>query len=234
MARLLLSTDLPRMKELRLLPGTASVEVLLANKFNLAPSAMQDFLEPVAAAALALLVLGGVAMLALLVVRRAQMPRLLPWAAAVSAIWLAGLSVAHGNSFRNYDCGADVIAGYEGVGAHLQRLIPPQATVYWAGGLSPVPMLYLPEALIFPAQLNGDYSFRIGGDPASLERFGFWNGAMAEAWLQQSDYALVEDRELTGWLATAVSAGGFEELAPSPPALGCRADSWIHVYRRTQ
>jgi hypothetical protein len=234
LTRLLLATELPRMKELRLLPGTASIDVILTNRFGLTASAMQGFLEAVTTVALALLVLGGLALLVLLALRRGDRPRLLPWVAALAAIWLAWLSVAHGNSFRNYDCGADVVSGYEAVGAHLETLIPPGATVYWAGGLSPVPMLYLPEAQIFPAQLNGDYSFRIGGDPASLERFGFWNAAMAADWLQRADYALVEHRELTGWLAMAVSSGGFEELAPSPLALGCRADSWIHVYRRTQ
>jgi hypothetical protein len=158
----------------------------------------------------------------------------LPWIAVPAAVWLGWLSLAHGNTFRNYDCGGDVVGGYEAVGAHLQRLIPAGASVYWAGGLSPVPLLYLPRAEIFPAQLNGDYSFRIGGEPASLERFGFWNAELAESWLQRAEYALVEQRELTGWLAQAVGSEQFEELPPSPPAVSCRADSWIHVYRRVK
>ena len=58
--------------------------------------------------------------------------------------------------------------------------------------------------------------------------------ALAETWLQQAEYALVEQRELTGWLAQAVGSEQFEELSPSPPAVSCRADSWIHVYRRVK
>ncbi|HJX40191.1 MAG TPA: hypothetical protein VJ345_01920, partial [Anaerolineales bacterium] len=73
-----------------------------------------------------------------------------------------------------------------------------------------------------------------GGEPASLDRFGFWNVELAETWLQQAEYALVEQRELTGWLAQAVGSAQFEELSPSPPAVSCRADSWIHVYRRVK
>ena len=234
LASLLLSTQLPRMKEQRLLPGTASIEVLLVNRFNLAPPALHDMLESLAAIGLGFVILGGLALLGSLAARRRASPGLLPWIAVPAAVWLGWLSLAHGNTFRNYDCGGDVVGSYEAVGAHLQRLIPAGASVYWAGGLSPVPLLYLPQAEIFPAQLNGDYSFRIGGEPASLERFGFWNAELAETWLQRAEYALVEQRELTGWLAQAVGSEQFEELSPSPPAVSCRPDSWIHVYRRVK
>jgi hypothetical protein len=236
LASQLTETQLPRMRELRLLPGSASVEVLLHNRFGIAPESLNAYLTTALSLWLVLLGAGGALLLASLLSRSRRTwagKQGVRWFAGGLALWFAALSLAHGNRFTNYDCGVDVIAGYERVGAHLRQLIPPGSRLYWAGGLSPVPLLYLPQAQIFPAQLNGDYSFRIGGDPASLERFGFWNAELAQDWLGRADYALVEQAELSGWLAEAVGSSDFEELPPTPPALGCRADSWIHVYRRT-
>jgi hypothetical protein len=51
------------------------------------------------------------------------------------------------------DCGGDVIATVEAAGRHLASLVPPGSTVFWDGGLSPAPLLYLKEIKIFGAQL---------------------------------------------------------------------------------
>ncbi len=234
MSSLILTTQLPRMKALRLLPGSASLEVLLANRFGLDPVGLREVVGTLLTVWLGLLTLGALAFFAAMAFRRSSGLRLLRWVAPVAGVWLAGLSLVHGNTFINYDCGTDVIASYEASGAHLRSQIPGDASVYWAGGLSPVPLLYLPKAQIFPAQLNGDYSYRIGGDPASLDRFGFWNAAMAESWLGQADFALVEQGEFSGWLAEVVASERFEELPATPLAVGCRADSSIRIFRRVQ
>ena len=40
-----------------------------------------------------------------------------------------------------------------------RETIPPGSRIYWFGQLSVVPLLYLPGVRIYPAQINGDYSF---------------------------------------------------------------------------
>lgn len=225
-----LSIHLPRMKDMRLLPGTAPIEQLLANRFGLDRAVLRDSLEALAAVAIAFVILAGLGILGSLARKRRLNRKLQSWFAAPIAVGLAWTSLVHGNSFHTYDCGEDVISSYEAVGVHLKRSIPPGAMVYWAGGLSPVALLYVPEVEIFPAQSYVGYSYRIGGDPASLERFGLWNAELAREWLQRAEYALVEQREYTGWLAEALTSGGFEELQPSPRSVECRGDSWIHVY----
>jgi hypothetical protein len=154
----------------------------------------------------------------------------LPWIAVPAAVWLGWLSLAHGNTFRNYDCGGDVVGSYEAVGAHLQRLIPAGASVYWAGGLSPVPLLYLPRAEIFPAQLNGDYSFRMAG-----------SGQPGAVWLLERrtgrDLAAAADARwwssgAPDWLAPAVGSGN-SRLRSSPLAVGAEPIGGS-MYRRVK
>jgi hypothetical protein len=120
------------------------------------------------------------------------------------------------------------------VGSHLAKTIPAHSSVYWAGGLTPVPLLYMPEAEIFPAQLNQDYSFRIGGEPADLARFGFWNLDLATQWLADADYILVEQSMYDGWLADSVAASQFQELESTPPTVACRTDAAIRIFRSQQ
>lgn len=231
----ILSTQLPRIKELRLLPGTGQLAVIVQNKFKLPFSFL---ILPLDFALLLwiLLLVGALSLmfvsLATRLKERERIRSTTSWLAALTVPWLAGLSIAYGNSFKNYDCGQDILSSYEAVGRQLSSTIPPGSLLYWAGGLSLVPLLYLSEAQIFPAQLHVDYSFRMGGDPASLVRYGFWNRELAETWLRRSDYALVEERVMEGWLAELVRSARFEELAPTSLAVRCRPDSWIHVFRR--
>ena len=60
-------------------------------------------------------------------------------------------------------CSTDVIAANEQVGAYLARTIPAGSQVYWYGGSSVAPLLYLPHIKIYPVQIDGASTFRVGG-----------------------------------------------------------------------
>jgi hypothetical protein len=80
-----------------------------------------------------------------------------------------------GGGYHNYDCSGDVLNTYEKAGKQLADLIPPGSTIYWNGGNSAVPLLYLQDIHIFAPQINSDYSYRLDGDADALFRYGFWN-----------------------------------------------------------
>jgi hypothetical protein len=135
--------------------------------------------------------------------------------------------------YGTYDCPGDVIASYEAAGQHLARMLTPGALVYWKGTLSTVPLLYVRDIRIFPAQINDGYSMLESGDDLVLiTRFGRWNEVLSHQWAEQADYILIEERSFRGWLRELVKGGGFEELAPTPPAAACRPDSQIRIFKR--
>jgi hypothetical protein len=127
-----------------------------------------------------------------------------------------------GDGYHDYDCGGDVIASMEAVGAHLRKYVPANALVNWDGPDSPVPLLYIPEARIFPPQLTGAYEWRAGGDPAVLGRYGLWDQAIAEQFLEQSDFAIAWRSYLADWEKYELfKSGKFERLPDSPAIYSC-------------
>ena len=81
----------------------------------------------------------------------------------------------------------------------LRGIIPQGSVVYWDGGLSAAPLLYLPGVKIFPAQINSAYSFLSNGDTAELFRFGFWNEEMAAEWKATANFFIIEDKRYDSW-----------------------------------
>jgi len=135
--------------------------------------------------------------------------------------------------YNSYDCQNDVIKGYKAVGVQLATVIPPGASIYW-DGYSPVSLLALPDVKIHPAQLHGTYSLKISNDDDALEKHGWWNQHLAEKWLGEADYVLVEARNLSGdsWLAQALASGAYQEVTVTSRQAGCQSDSFFRVFRR--
>lgn len=129
-------------------------------------------------------------------------------------------------------CQGDVLTAMEEAGAHLARYIPPGALVYWQGSLSAVPLLAIPEARIFPAQLNDGYTYRIGGDTAALRKFGLWNDILKEQWRQEADYIILLARSYDEDWKTFLESGAFDELPPSPRTDPCAENSVLRIFRR--
>ncbi len=136
-----------------------------------------------------------------------------------------------GGEYKAYDCPADVLPSYEAAGAQLMQVIPPGSKVYW-DGYSPATLLYLPGIEILPGQLHGVYSFRISEDDAALRRYGWWNQSLADEWLAQADFVLVEERSLERESLTAEQLTDFELILQTAPQ-SCRPDSAVLVYRKS-
>ena len=240
LVRSLLSVHAPRLQSLRILPGTIEVWGALANRYDL------SYVEVVQRTGLVLQMLVttvagfliGAGILVVAARLSARKSGQNTGALALLLLLLIGFilspTVLLGGGYRDYDCGEDVIRRYETAGAHLAEHLPPGALVYWDGGDSTVPLLYLEQISLYPAQLNGDYSRRLGGEPDALMRYGFWSEELAHRWAPEADIILIEGQNYAGWLRSLVESGSYDELPPTPPLVACRNNSEIHIFRKNQ
>ncbi|MBL8050527.1 MAG: hypothetical protein JNM46_04840, partial [Anaerolineales bacterium] len=129
------------------------------------------------------------------------------------------------------DCRTDIILANEQVGDYLASIIPSDSLVYWEGGLSFVPMVYVPEARIFPPQINDGYAYRRGGDADVLNRFGYWNSVSFIEWRDSADIFIVEEKRFEYWSAY-LTPQTFHEFAPPPVAPSCADGSGLRIFQR--
>jgi hypothetical protein len=235
-----LDLQVPRMGSNRILPGTVPLGALLQNRYGMEALALEQLARRVLPGlaglltGLLLLLGAGLAVMGF----RSKGSNAKTSSASLALVSFLGLgfllspTIVLGGGYNTYDCSGDVIAGYEAAGEHLAGLIPAGSRVYWRGGNSAVPLLYLEGVEIYPAQINGDYSLRKGGDPDALARYGFWSEELARQWASEADFILIEERLFGGWLGELVEAGGHNELRETPNTVPCRGNSSIHIYKK--
>ena len=155
---------------------------------------------------------------------------------AVNAFLILGLVLSptrilgNGNDFFYCD-GTDVFASYERAGRDLREVIAPGSTIYWEGRI-PAIFLYLPDVKVYGPQLNHLHYYFEGGDADTLLRFNRWNDALAEQWLAEADYILVQETELFHLDEQALESGRYVKVFSAPKAEKCRWQSSIQVYQR--
>lgn len=135
-----------------------------------------------------------------------------------------------GNDF--FDCaGSDVFASYRNAAAELRQVIEPGSKVYWEGRLTAI-FLYLPGVEFYPAQLNHVHSYFKGGNTDVILRSSFWNDELAQQWLQEADYIMVQRSELVYLTAEMLDSTEYVKVLSAPKAERCRWQSVITVYQR--
>lgn len=246
----LLKLNLPRWSNFRILPGSVKLWKLLEDRLGFSLLELEQMTRRL------LPTLSGLLVGVILLIMAALLARFLSrrlvstektyrrergerrdsfgWVALVSFLSLGFLfspTVWLGGGYRTYDCGGDVLRGYQAAGAHLRQLIPANSLVYWEGDPA-TPLLYLPEARLFPAQINAAYSFRLGGAPDSLARYGFWSETLARQWAEQADFILIEEEQFGGWLGKMVSSDEYDELPPTWLTVECYNKSEIHIFQK--
>ncbi len=233
----LLEIPVPRVKELRIMPGMTELWRLLSNKFGLTYEQLQVILPTVAGMVFGILFLLIVYLGYRVLFKRGQVVGnygfLLICSFLLIGTLLSPTGLLGGGKLPS-DCGWDVIASHEAVGNHLRQLVPAGVKVYWMNDVSPLPLLYLlPENTIYPPQLNHWYTYLKGGNPERLYRLGFWNDALDQQWRAEADYLLVAERYVKeSFYNNLAQIGHFDELAPTPQTVPCRNRSVIHIFRR--
>ena len=231
---ILLGFPFPRIKAGRLLGGTAPVSVILENALGI-----EYKLSRWLVSALSGLVVSLVLLLVIWLIFRSRRARVKLEAhnglAIMTAMLVVGAlllpTVVLAGARQERDCSGDVIASYERVGEQLAEVIPPGRSVFWAGGLSVVPLLYLPGIEIYPPQINNGYSHRLGGDADEIERIGLWNEELKNKWLEEADFILIEKPRYNSDWKGFLETGQFEELAPTQSYLPCD-DTPLRIFRR--
>ena len=231
----LLNFPVPRIKQGRLQGGFVPIQAILENAFSL----------DIAVARLILAILAGIVFGTLLTVIASFIYRRLSikehsrvnfglftiLVFILSAALLAPTPILAANLNANR-CQGDVIAAYEQAGAQLAGAIPAGSMIDWHGGLSVMPMLYIPEANIYPPQINDGYSYRRGGDTDKLLRTGKWNEELRDRWLQEADYALFEQVIYSSGWKERLAADGFIEIMHSSPLDPCNENTHLFLVQK--
>jgi len=226
----LLKLPAPRMRDLQILPGFVTWWEILSNKFHVNYNNAMRYASMVFGFSVGVLTL----LISYIIWRRtwrdSSVKFAMFFASIVLMLELVISPILHGSAGAR-DCTSDVILANEQIGEHLQGIIPKGSVVYWAGGLSAAPLLYLPGVEIFPAQMNGAYSFVSNGNTAELSRFGFWNEELDAEWKASADFFIIEDRRYGDW-KDFLSPDQFDEFARSPVGTSCLEDSTLRIFRR--
>jgi hypothetical protein len=223
----LLQLPAPRVRDFRILAGFTTWKNILANGLRL------NYTESMRYASAAFgLILGVLTMLVGYIIwRRAARNSANFGAFFAGAILIAGVVFSpalHGNV---KDCASDVILANEQIGAHLRDVIPAGSLVYWDGGLSAAPLLYLPGVKIFPAQINSAYTFLSHGETKQLEKFGMWNEEIDAQWKATADFFIIEEKRYLAW-KEFLNPDQFDEFRRSPVGASCAKESGVRIFRR--
>ena len=129
------------------------------------------------------------------------------------------------------DCQTDIIRDHEQLGAYLASIIPPDSLVYWDGGNAYTPMIYVPEARIFPPQINDGYTFHIGGDPDVLYHFSHWNSELDARWRAEADVFIIEAKRYVNWM-DFLTPQEFQEFARPAHSPSCNEGAELRIFQR--
>lgn len=240
--RWVMKFPVPRIRSFHFLPGSAELQQVVANKFHMELEALVPIFSAVIPVLLGILCCGVIILIAGLL--RRLFKRFTTKTSAGAGVlifilltgWVLSPTAWLGNGYHRYDCVGDFIAADEQAGKALQAVIPPQARIFWRG-ISPITLLHLPQAKIYPAQLNGDYSYRLGGEADALLRYGWWDQSLGLEWAKEADYILVAQKYDKGWLKDMLESGDYQEITILPGAAengyaACLADAYPRVFMK--
>lgn len=227
----ILGLSVPRMRGGQFLPGTTTLVDIMKYRFALSLPAIKRLIS----SAIGFMVGAGVLLISFFIWRRTQNTQKSPGFAfvAINSYLVIGLllsPVLHlGES--SLDCNQDMILAHEQLGAYLSSVIPANSLVYWDGGNAFTPMVYVPQVRIFPIQINDGYTYRIGGDPETLNRFSHWNDELGKEWRESADVFIIEAKRFSTW-KDYLTPQAFEEYAPPPTAPTCYDGGELRIFHR--
>ena len=216
----------PRMRDGQFLPGTTGLVDILTNRFGLTLTVIKRGIS----AGMGLLVGLAALLAAFLVWRRAKpdFAHVLINSFLVLGFVLAPIVNARGSRI---ECEQDLLTANEQLGAYLANIIPSNSLVYWDGGLSFTPMIYVPKVRIFPPQINSGYTFWDGGDADTVYRLSHWNSELNEQWKDSADIFIIEVKRYSTW-KDFLNPQEFEEYQKPSIAPSCLDGAGIRIFHR--
>jgi len=229
----LMKMPVPRISNLRIQPGNIELWKLFSNKFGWS----YEFLERALPGLFSIIIAVGLILVSgIIYFIWLKKNRALNFSGFAILIFLCLGSLFSflpfpGGAKTELYCQQDVITAHEEIGKFLNSSIPEGSLVYWENDVSPLPLLYMKEIKLFPAQLNHEHNRRNGGDPDKLARLGYWNDELALTWSSEADYLLIADLMVADLRQKGIIQSDADELTPTPQLLNCRRQSIIHIYK---
>ncbi len=229
----LLKTEVPRIKDGRLLSGNVELLTLLLNKFHISKKLTIQYFSIAIGFAVGILFLASTIIIKHTFLRKKEYN--FGYLLLISFLvfsFIAPPIIARTDPVPDYYKN-DIISANEEVGDYLTQYIPAGSTVYWRGGNSFVPLLYIPGGVkIYPTQLNAYNNARSGGDPETLLSLGLWNIEIDNRHRAEADYIVVINYVYNSEWENFLTLSQFEELPPSPTLLEYNPDSFLRIFRR--
>ncbi len=216
----------PRVRGGQILGGISTLGDFLKNKYDLEINSVKKISSAVFGFSLGFLFL-------LLVHFMSRLRKMDSGMMLVSSFLILGIlfSPLVAGSHGVYDCHSDIIRDNEIVGFDLVRSIHLNTLTYWDGGLSVVPLLYAPQVIIYPAQINDGYAYRSGLDSDSYLRFGLWNDELDQKWRQEAGYIIIEEWRYKNW-KPYLTPDRFEELPRTQVSTSCLEGTRLRIFKR--
>ena len=128
-------------------------------------------------------------------------------------------------------CRTNVISAYENIGAQFARIAPPGTKIYLDGLIISIPLLYAPDVVILPPQINGMFSYQPKGDSDTLLKSGFWNKQISDQWRDTADVFVIGEGRIFKW-QDFFTLNTFDRVLTSSKLLSCPAESNFYVMKR--
>ncbi|HAF60936.1 MAG TPA: hypothetical protein DCK95_01260 [Anaerolineaceae bacterium] len=228
----LMELTVPRIKNLRIVPGSVELWTLLANKYGL----NYDQLEMIIPSAFGFII-GLLIVVVAALTRKINRNPVSFLSISFLFVALLGSPLTFQMTEEQYSgtlksCSSNIINTYESIGEYLDSQIEPNSKV-WLWSLSgQIILSYIDDIQIYPPQLNHMFNYYIGGNSDELYRYGYWNEELALTWLEDADYAIVENSTFTGDVVKWINAEQFDELPHTVPINECNPADYFRIFRR--
>jgi hypothetical protein len=142
-----------------------------------------------------------------------------------------------GGGWNFYDCEAGVFQSYKDTANQILQFVESGDQVFWIGVDTQTVLLEMmaeKDFLIYPQQLNGMNSFRLGGDGDQLARIGYWSDSLAQDWVDGSQVLLFERQAQQRYFEDIfhkLDLSDFEEIGTTDH-IACTKNQRITILRR--
>ena len=229
----LLKIQIPRMKDGHFLSGNVELSTLLFNKFHLGKKLTSQYFSTAMGFTVGVFFLLSTIVAKYTFLRKKEYN--FGYLFLISFFlfsFIAPPIIARTDPVPDYYQN-DIIYANEEVGDYLSHYIPAGSTVYWKGGNSLIPLLYIPGGVkIYPTQLNAYNNIKNGGDPKILLSLGLWNTAIDNQRKAEADYIVIINYVYDSEWKSFLASSQFEELPPSSTLLEYNPDSFLRIFRR--
>ncbi len=228
----LMDLKVPRIKNLSFQPGATELWTMLSNKFGFTFDEL-EIMIPVAFGLLSGLLFWGISAL----IQRFRENGISFLFTAVFVFTILGSAFTFPLNEQQYSgalqsCSGDSISSYEAIGEYLDSQIEPGSKVWWWGISGQIVLSYIDDIQIYPPQLNYMFNYILGGTSDRLFELGYWNEDLAQEWLSEADYLIVENTTFSGDVVKWIDAGLFEELPHTISINQCSTADYFRIFRR--